>query len=172
MNHKIASILGVSALTAVALCGRDASASWLRQHSSACFGTLPSSNGLAWRDNGYAVANTGNSNNGEELMCAAPDSDTIQRNTWTTVNVEVYVNGGTTTAALCEDQWNGYGGGCSGTSTTSGVGHQTIALGADVDTFWGGSNTPIWTPGSESNFGYIYIDVGNNDDVRGIFYSK
>src|SRR5580700_1294356 len=103
MNHKIASILGISAMAAVGLVGRDAHAAWARQRASACFGSLW--NGQyqpVWSDVDYTVKNTISPTQAEELECAVPDTDSTEKSSWTAVNVETWEGSGSTAARLCE----------------------------------------------------------------------
>jgi hypothetical protein len=165
MNHKIASVLGISALAAVALVGRDADASWVRQHTSACFSNFETDRALpVWKDVDYTLKNEAVVPTVfQELMCAVPDSDAVEKGQWTTVNLETWVGSVGIVALLCEEDWSDAEGNCSSGGAAEGAGHQTIALGSQVSS--------VWNSGTGANFGYIYVDVGEGSELRGIFYN-
>jgi hypothetical protein len=155
--------------------GGDAHASFNRQHASSCFGgiTGPALVSGAWQDQNYSIYNSAQPVRGEndgfaELTCPVPDTDATPKYAWTTVNVETYIGAGayspysSVNAAICEDYWNGSGGACTNIGVgTLGGGHQTISLGSSVSS--------IWSSSGEANFGYVYLLVGSNSDVRGIY---
>ncbi len=174
MKFKIAYIAAPIAVSAVIAVAGDANASFQRVHASGCVPITQHGQTATpqVQDNDFSIGNT--TNNSWELMCPAPDSDTINKFQWTTVNVELFdYTFATTDAAICQDFWNGNGGGCSPTRRAGSGGHQTLALGPDVPS--------IWTSASESNFGYVYVLLntnlppngpGGDADLRGIFFAK
>jgi hypothetical protein len=172
MNVKVASLVGAIAVSAAVSYASDAGASWTRVHGSGCFWPKPfGGDSSYWMDYNNDVANI--SSNSQELMCPAPDNSSVQRNTYTSVNIELTVYGNATSAQLCEAFWNGWGGACTNSLSTTGTGHQTLNMGGLVGT------NGVWTSGSEPNFGYVDIWVGgatNNledwDTVRGVYYSQ
>ena len=160
MRHRALAVVSLVASILGITYGSDAHASWNREHGSQCFPMF----GAYWEDQNYTVHNGANGDVNLELMCPAPDTDVNPKYSWTTVNVETNLGGSYgTVAAICEDYWNGSGGACSASGVVLGSGHQTIAL--------GGSVSGVWSSYGESNFGYIYVNVGAGDDVRGIFYA-
>jgi hypothetical protein len=162
MKFRTHLLVGALAVSSALMYVGNAKASTVRIHSSACFEYY---NG-DWTDSHYSPTQSGSSS-GMEMMCPAPDSDVVPKADWYTVNVEMYLAGTNNSAgAVCRDYWDGSGGNCTSTRTATGSGHQTLSFGAtgynDVAT--------EWTSSDASDFGYLYLDIGYNNDARGIYY--
>jgi hypothetical protein len=164
--YKASAVIGTLVLSTALVYSGDAHAAFVRQHGSACFSINDSSN--PWQDSSYSLYN-GNSGSGgnAELMCAAPDTDVNAKYSWTVVNVEL--SSGSqygTAAAICQDYWNDGGGSCAPSRIMPGswYGHYSLQLGGDVSS--------VWTPSSEANFGYVYINNGSGDLLKGLYYAR
>lgn len=164
MNHRaIAVFLGAVMAGAIAAPAGVAQAAFYRVHSAACYNAQVSSTDI---DTNFGITGDGN------LVCAAPDSDTVPKSSFNTINVELWVpTGGSATsfAALCEDNWAGTGGACSPELNNGLFNPQTGLV-----TFGFGNpqktNLGVWAPGS-GNFGYVFV-VPNGARLSGIFYSQ
>jgi hypothetical protein len=167
--QRAAAVGTVATLLAITYC-QGADASFVRRHAAACF-SIPSpfwintqSDGREyWRYTDNTIYNTGNTG---EFMCPAPDTNVINRSQWSFLDVETYIpafsQATPATAMLCEAYWNGWGGGCSTQRSTAGSGHQTIALGGDVSS--------LWTPNDRTQLGYVFVNLGQFQELRGIYY--
>ena len=172
MKLTVAAMGGIGALV-VASYVTDARAAWFRFHGAECMAVdinvSPGFLDFLVVDSDHGVASAANKD--QEFMCAPHDSSVVQRNQYKIVNVEVdSETGNAIQASLCEDNWNGWGGACGTSMSTSGVGHQTIALGSEIGV------AGLWTPTSETNFGYVWVDLPaattwSYNYLRGIWYS-
>jgi hypothetical protein len=170
MQLKAAAFAIIAASISASYATDGHASTWYRIHGSECFapwistycpgGVCPTQ--PIWGDYNYSPSTANTSK--QELMCPVPDSSTISKYSYVTVDAEIYLTTGPVDSMLCYDVWNGSGGGCSNTVSSTTGGHDTLALGGQVSSTWTSSN--------ETNFGYVYLSLNYEDGLRGLYFSN
>jgi hypothetical protein len=159
------SILIMAAMIGTFVVTNDASAKWVRQNASVCiYDTVNSGFGYPKFING-AWSNSDNDDN-MKFVCPVPNTDYMPQTTIVGVNIHVYDghDSDNVWAKACRQDFDGSSGWCGSSDSTS-----------NSDVYWDMLQPSVSVlDDKNSDFGYIYIDVADEDDgvsrITGFFY--